>query len=221
MEIIFFNAGAKTFHGNTLTSFSMFRGFGFPKPIMTLKKSSESDLALLTVKGLNPSRFRRIRFFSSTVNRFGAATSCSSRWMVSTDVTKHSCFSSHQIQLIQILLGGRSLTGTDRNDAVSRLPACDFLNMTIRLLFSHSSVVQLIAIDSRLPWICNTALWCVVNGLYAPPNPMAGFPCGRLVVRTRAGGPPLGIGREGVRLGRVMEVWWAEEYPELRPSSPP
>lgn len=39
-----------------------------------------------------------------------------------------------------------------------------------------------------------------------PPRPIDGFPCGRLVVRTRAGGPPLGMGREGVKLGLVMEV---------------
>lgn len=77
--MIFFRAGARTFQGNTFTSFSMFLGLGFPKPMMILKKSSESAFALLTVNGLKPSRFRRMRFFSSTVNRFGETTSCSRR----------------------------------------------------------------------------------------------------------------------------------------------
>lgn len=52
LPIIFFSAEPNTFHGNTLTSFSILRGFGLPKPMMTLKKSSESALALLTVRGL-------------------------------------------------------------------------------------------------------------------------------------------------------------------------
>lgn len=85
--------------------------------------------------------------------------------MVSTEVTKQSCFSSHQMQLMQILLGGRSLTGTGRKDAVSRLPVCCFLNMTILLLFSHSSPVHCAAMDSRLPVMCKVALEAVVNGL--------------------------------------------------------
>jgi hypothetical protein len=163
--MIFFNAGARTFQGKTFTSFSMFLGLGFPNPMIILKKSSESAFALLTVNGLNPSRFRRMRFFSSTVNLFGETTSCSKRWMVSTDVTKHSCLSSHHMQLTHILLGGRSLTGTARKVAVRRLPDCDFLNMTIRLRFSHSSGVQPTVIDSKFPWIWRIALWCVTNGL--------------------------------------------------------
>lgn len=55
--------------GNTLTSFSMFLGFGLGKPMINLKKSSEPGLLLETVMGLNPSKFRLILFFSSTVNR--------------------------------------------------------------------------------------------------------------------------------------------------------
>lgn len=70
---------------------------------------------------------------------------------MSTDVTKDSCFSSHQMQLIHILLGGLSFTGTALNVAVRRLPVCDFLNMTILLLFSHSSAVQLTPMESRFP----------------------------------------------------------------------
>lgn len=163
--MIFFKAEPNDFHMKTLTSFSIFLGFGLPNPMMILKKSSDSDFALLTVRGLNPSRLRRILFFSSTVNLLGAATSCSRRCIVSTDVTKHSFFSSHQIQLMHMLLGGLSFTGTARNVAVRRLPLCDFLNMTIRLLLSHSSPVQLTPMDSRFPWMCSTALWCVAKGL--------------------------------------------------------
>lgn len=42
-----------------------------------------------------------------------------------------------------------------------------------------------------------------------------------LVVRTRVGGPPLGMGSEGCKLGLVMVVWWADEYVDVRPSKPP
>lgn len=69
LPIIFFKACDKIFQGNTFTSFSMFRGFGAGKPMMTLKNSSLSGFALETVSGRNPSRLRRIRFFSSTVKR--------------------------------------------------------------------------------------------------------------------------------------------------------
>lgn len=86
-EMIFFSAGPNIFHGKTLTSFSMLRGLGFGKAMMILKNSSLSALALLTVAGRNPSRLRRIRFFSSTVKRAGATTSCSSKEIVSTLVT--------------------------------------------------------------------------------------------------------------------------------------
>lgn len=77
--MIFLREASRLFHGNTLTSFSMLRGFGLGKPMMSLKKSSLSAFALETVSGWKPSKLRRIRFFSSTVNRFGAATSCSRR----------------------------------------------------------------------------------------------------------------------------------------------
>lgn len=87
LPMIFLSADSRIFQGNTLTSFSMLRGLGLGKDMISLKNSSLSDLALDTVKGWNPSRLRRIRFFSSTLKRFGAATSCSSRWIVSTDVT--------------------------------------------------------------------------------------------------------------------------------------
>lgn len=87
LPIIFLRADSRIFHGNTLTSFSMLRGLGLGKPMMILKNSSLSGLALETVCGWKPSKLRRIRFFSSTLKRFGAATSCSRRWIVSTDVT--------------------------------------------------------------------------------------------------------------------------------------
>ena len=79
LPMIFLSAGSRIFQGNTLTSFSMLRGLGFGKPMMILKNSSLSGFAFETVRGWNPSRFRRMRFFSSTLNRFGAATSCSKR----------------------------------------------------------------------------------------------------------------------------------------------
>src|SRR2546423_6953706 len=84
----------------------MLRGLGFGKPMIVLKKSSLSALDLETVNGLKPSKLRLMRFFSSTVKR--TATSDSRRKIVSTLVTKHSFFSSHQMQLIVMLLGGRS-----------------------------------------------------------------------------------------------------------------
>lgn len=68
LPMIFLSALERTFHGKTLTSFSMLRGLGAGKPMMSLKNGSESVLLLETVMGLKPSRFRRMRFFSSTVN---------------------------------------------------------------------------------------------------------------------------------------------------------
>ena len=50
-EMIFLRAWPSTFHGNTLTSFSMFRGFGLGNAMMILKNSSDSALDLVTVKG--------------------------------------------------------------------------------------------------------------------------------------------------------------------------
>ena len=87
---------------------------------MVLKNSSLSDLAFDTVSGRKPSRFRRMRFFSSTVNR--TATNDSSRYSVSTLVTKHSFFSSHHIQLMQMLFGGRSSGVTGLKLALMVLP---------------------------------------------------------------------------------------------------
>lgn len=87
LEIIFLSACPRTFQGKTLTSFSMLRGFGLGNAMIILKNSSDSALALLTVSGWKPSRLRRMRFFSSTVKREGAARSCSRRWIVSTEVT--------------------------------------------------------------------------------------------------------------------------------------
>lgn len=75
--IIFFKAVPKILHGNTLTSFSIFLGFGFGNDMTSLKKSSAPDLFLDTVIGRNPSKFLRIRFFSSTENR--KPTSASSK----------------------------------------------------------------------------------------------------------------------------------------------
>lgn len=53
--------------------------------MINLKNSSLSGLVLETVAGRNPSRLRRMRFFSSTVNR--TATSDSNNEIVSTEVT--------------------------------------------------------------------------------------------------------------------------------------
>lgn len=50
---------------------------------------------------------------------------------------------------------------------------------------------------------------------------MEGLPCGIVVVRTKAGGPLVGMGRDGVKLGLVVCVWWAAGYPELRLSRLP
>ena len=75
--IIFLNAVPNTLHGNTLTSFSIFLGFGLGNDIMSLKKSSQPSLDFDTVIGLNPSRLRRILFFSSTEKR--TPTNASSR----------------------------------------------------------------------------------------------------------------------------------------------
>jgi hypothetical protein len=66
--MIFLSAFERIFHGKTLTSFSMFLGFGFGKPMMSLKNGSASGLLFDTVIGLNPSRFLLILFFSSTLN---------------------------------------------------------------------------------------------------------------------------------------------------------
>lgn len=79
LEMILASPWPRYFHANTLTSFSMLRGLGLPKPMMTLKNSPLSGFDLLTVDGWNPSRFLRIRFFSSTLNRLGATRSCSRR----------------------------------------------------------------------------------------------------------------------------------------------
>src|SRR4051794_12499183 len=86
LPMIFLRAGSRIFQGNTLTSFSMLRGLGLGNAMIILKNSSLSALALETVRGWNPSRLRRILFFSSTLNLLGVATSCSNRWMVSTEV---------------------------------------------------------------------------------------------------------------------------------------
>jgi hypothetical protein len=153
--IIFLSACARTFHENTLTSFSMLRGFGFGKPMIILKKSSLSALALDTVSGRNPSRFLRIRFFSSTVKR--TFTNCSSRKMVSTLVMKHSSFSSHQMQLTQILRAGRASGAIGANDVVIVLPCCDLLNSTSRLFESSSSCVHSSVIFPRSPSIFSMA----------------------------------------------------------------
>ena len=91
--------------------------------MMTLKNSSLSDLAFETVRGRKPSRFLRMRFFSSTVNR--TLTNCSRRYMVSTLVMKYSSFSSHQMQLTQILRAGLASGVTGANDVLIVLPCCD------------------------------------------------------------------------------------------------
>merc|ERR1719160_1273946 len=91
---------------------------------MSLKNSWLSALPLETVWGAYPSRLRRILFFSSTENFLGPVSSCSRRWMVSTDVTKHSFFSAQYMQDIQMLFCGRSLTGTGWNVVFSVLPTC-------------------------------------------------------------------------------------------------
>ena len=78
-------------HSNTLTSFSMFRGFGAGKSIICWKKLSEPTRFLETVLGRKPSRFLRIRFFSSISN--ASPTMLSSREMMSTLVTKHESVS--------------------------------------------------------------------------------------------------------------------------------
>lgn len=69
------NPSFSSSHGNTLTSFSMFLGLGFGKPMMSLKKASESLLDLEIVFGLHRSRLRRIRFFSSTEKRLPMSAS--------------------------------------------------------------------------------------------------------------------------------------------------
>lgn len=138
--MIFFRALARSFHWKTFTSFSMLRGFGSGNAMMTLKNSSLSAFPLDTVNGRNPSRFLRIRFFSSTV-KF-AATKCCSRLIVSTLVTKHSFLSSQNMQLMQKLFGGRSSAAIGENDVVIVLPVCVRLNCTSRLWASHSSSDQ-------------------------------------------------------------------------------
>ena len=154
--MIFFSAELKSFQLKTLTSFSIFLGFGGGNPIMSLKNSSDSGLPLETVKGRNPSRFLLILFFSSTVNR--AATSCSSRDIASTLVTKHSFFSSQYMQLMQMLLGGLSSGVTGWKVVVIVLPDCDRLNCTSRLFEPHSSSDQSRAMESRSPVISSFAL---------------------------------------------------------------
>jgi hypothetical protein len=119
--------------------------------------------------------------------------------MVSTEVTKHSPFSAHQMQEMQMLLGGRSLTGTGRKLALSVEPVWDRRNMTIRRRLLHSSCVQFSPMLSSLPLIFKMALceyketW--LYGVEAPPLVM-------VLVRTSCGVPlPLeeGIG-SGVKL---------------------
>jgi hypothetical protein len=95
----------------------MLRGLGLGNPIMSLKNASLSGLAFETVSGRNPSRFLLIRFFSSTVNR--AATGYSKRYIVSKLVTKHSFLSSQNMQLIQILFGGRSSKAIGLKNAIT------------------------------------------------------------------------------------------------------
>src|SRR5690554_5657881 len=82
LPMIFFKACGRIDQGNTFTSFSIFRGFGLGNDMISLKKFSLSALAFDTVSGLNPSKFLRIRFFSSTVNR--TAINDSSNEMQST-----------------------------------------------------------------------------------------------------------------------------------------
>lgn len=73
--MIFLRAEPRISQVNTLTSFSMFLGFGFGKLMMSLKNSSLLAFVLETVCGRNPSRLRRIRFFSSTVKRLPISAS--------------------------------------------------------------------------------------------------------------------------------------------------
>ena len=155
LEMIFFRACPSIFQGKTLTSFSIFRGLGLGKPMMILKNSSLSALPFETVSGWKPSRLRRIRFFSSTVNR--KATSCSSREMVSTLVAKHSCRSSHQIQLTVMLFGGRSSGAIGAKVALMVVFCCDRVNCTSRRLARTSSPVHPSAMLFRSPWILSTA----------------------------------------------------------------
>ena len=97
-----------------------------------------------------------MRFFSSTVNR--ATNSCSSRYRVSKLVTKHSFLSSQYMQLMQILVGSRSLAVIGWKCVVMVLPDCDHLKLTSRLLHSHSSLVQSRTIALRSPLSSNSAL---------------------------------------------------------------
>src|ERR1700761_8150593 len=94
------------------------------------------------------------------------------------------------MQLMQMLLGGRSFTLTGRKDADSWLPCCDFLNSTIRRLFSHSSSVQPFAMASRSPLIFS---WALVGysayGLYGLLTAALLGLCCRVLVRTSCGAP--------------------------------
>lgn len=154
--MIFCNATDSTFHGKTLTSFSMFRGLGLGKPIMTLKNSSVSGLALETVSGLKPSKFRRMRFFSSTVKR--AATIPSRSEMVSTLVTYASFFSAHQMQLTDREWFFQSSCETTLKVVKMSLPFWSRSNTTIFRRASNCSSLQSLATSSRLPSKCKRAL---------------------------------------------------------------
>ena len=85
---IFFRDGSSVDHRNTLTSCSELRGFGLGKLMISLKKELVSSFNFATVSGVKPSRFRRIRFFSSTVK--WTATKASNSAIVSTLVIKYS-----------------------------------------------------------------------------------------------------------------------------------
>ena len=77
-----------SFQGNTLISFSIFRVFGFVYFMSCVKNRLEVP-SFLTVSGLNPSRLRRMRFFSWTSNGTGESKSRSMSKMMSTDVKTH------------------------------------------------------------------------------------------------------------------------------------
>lgn len=103
-----------------------------------------------------------------------------------------------------MLFVGRSFTPTGLKVAFSVDPVCDFLNMTILLRFSHSSLFQPVAIESRSPWIFKTAL--VEYKAYGlnwldPGDPEL---CS-VLVRTSCGALDVGAGSED-RLGRVIVV---------------
>jgi hypothetical protein len=63
----------------------MFLGLGFGNDMISRKKFSVSGRVFEMVSGFDASRFRRIRFFSSMVNR--VPRRASRRKMASTEVT--------------------------------------------------------------------------------------------------------------------------------------